>query len=367
MSSALFSPLTLAGITLPNRIAISPMCQYSALDGVPTDWHLMHLGALAMGGAAMLIIEATAVEAIGRISPADTGLYSDEQEAAFARVVAALRRWGTTPWIGLQLAHAGRKAATRAPFDGGGPLESAQGWQTVGASPVAFSGGWPVPEPLDRMGLARVRDAFVSSARRADRVGMDMVEVHAAHGYLLHQFLSPISNRRDDEYGGSRGRRMRFPLEVIAAIRGVWPRQKILGVRVSATDWVEGGVTLEDTIAFARELRALGCDYVCASSGGSDPSAQIPVAPGYHVPFAAAIRQKAEIATCAVGMIVRPEQAEQIVAQGQADLVAIARGFLDDPRWGWRAAEAFDAAAPYPPQYQRVAPRFWPGHKFKQR
>lgn len=365
MSSVLFSSLTLGAITLPNRIAISPMCQYSARDGVPSDWHLIHLGSLAMGGAAALIIEATAVEAVGRISPGDTGLYSDAQEAAFAHIVGALRGLGTTPCIGIQLAHAGRKAATRAPWEGGGPLAPERAWETVGPSAIAFNQGWPVPRALEPADLARLRQAFVAGARRAERIGLDLIEVHAAHGYLLHQFLSPLSNHREDDYGGSRAKRMRFPLEVMEAIRSAWPRHKILGVRVSATDWVEGGVTVEDTVAFARELKALGCDYVCASSGGSDPSARVPHAPGYQVPLAAALRRQAEIPTCAVGMIIRPAQAEEIVAQGQADFVALARGFLDDPRWGWHAAQALGAAIPYPPQYNRASPKQWPGHQFK--
>jgi 2,4-dienoyl-CoA reductase-like NADH-dependent reductase (Old Yellow Enzyme family) len=366
MTSSLFTPLELGGITLPNRITVSPMCQYSAIDGVANDWHMIHLGSLAMGGAGLLTLEATAVEAIGRISPGDLGLYNDACEAALARILQATRRWGTTPLFGIQLAHAGRKASAQRPWEGGHALHHDQHpWTTVAPSEIPFGDGWHTPEPLDMAGLARVREAFVATAKRALRIGFDAVELHGAHGYLLHEFLSPIANRRSDGYGGSREHRMRFPLEVAEAVRAVWPRDKALGLRVSATDWADHGLSLDDTIVFAKHLKAIGFDYICVSSGGIDPKIRVPVGPNYQVPLAERIKRESGLATCAVGMIVDPHQAEAIIAEGKADMVALARGFLDDPRWGWRAAEALGVDLAYPPQYERCKPNLWPGHALK--
>jgi 2,4-dienoyl-CoA reductase-like NADH-dependent reductase (Old Yellow Enzyme family) len=368
MTSKLFTPLRLGGVTLPNRIAVAPMCQYSAVGGVATDWHMMHLGSLAMGGAGFLVLEASAVEAIGRITPGDLGLYDDACEAALARLLPSLRRWGTTPAIGIQIAHAGRKASAQRPWEGGGPLGPDEGqWQTVAPSALPFGPNWHVPAPLDMAGLARVSRGFVETARRADRVGFDAIELHAAHGYLLHEFLSPISNRRDDAYGGTVAKRRRFPLEVAEAVRAVWPRDKILGIRVSSVDWSDEGLSIEDTIGFLNELKSIGIDYVCVSSGGIEASIRVPFGPNYQVGFAERIKRETGIPTRAVGLIVEPHQAEAILASGQADQVAIARAFLDEPHWGWRAAEALGAEVAYPPQYERTKPALWPGHALMRR
>ena len=359
--SHLFAPLAIGGVTLANRIAVSPMCQYSAVDGSATDWHAQHLGSLAMSGAGLLILEATAVEAIGRITPACLGLYSDANEAALEPVLALCRRWGTAR-LGIQLAHAGRKASAKVPWQGGGPLAAAEGaWQTVGSSALPVDDRWPAPQPLDEAGLARVRDAFAAAARRADRLGFDLVELHGAHGYLLHSFLSPIANRRGDRYGGSFANRARFPLEVAAAVRAVWPKSKALGIRITGSDWIDGALTPGDAAAFAGELEALGFDYVCVSSGGISPQARVAVAPGYQVPFAAAVKRANRLVVQAVGMIADPHQAEAIIAEGRADCVALARGFLDDPRWAWHAADALGAEVACPRQYERARPRLWPG------
>lgn len=357
----LFEPLILGGITLANRIAVSPMCQYSAVDGSATDWHQQHLGSLSLSGAGVVIVEATAVEPAGRITPGCLGLYSDANEAALAPAVALCRRWGTAR-LGIQLAHAGRKASARVPWAGGGPLVRGEGgWPTVAASAIPFDDNWPVPQALDEPGLARIRDAFVDAARRADRLGFDLVELHGAHGYLLHSFVSPIANRRSDRYGGSLGNRLRFPLEVAAAVRAVWPRDKALGMRITGSDWIPGALTPQDAVIFADELKEIGFDYVCVSSGGISPQARIVVAPGYQVPFAAAVKKASGIAVQTVGMIVDPHQAEAILAEGRADWVALARGFLDDPRWAWHAADALGAEIACPPQYARARPKLWPG------
>jgi 2,4-dienoyl-CoA reductase-like NADH-dependent reductase (Old Yellow Enzyme family) len=366
MAPSLFSPMPLGGLTLPNRIIVAPMCQYSAEAGVATDWHLIHLGGLALGGAGLLMLEATAVEPRGRITPGCLGLYDDATERALAQVMAALRRWGTTPAIGIQIAHAGRKASAHVPWQGGRALGADDGaWATVAPSALPFGPDWPVPEALDATGLEQIKAQFVATAERALRLGFDVVELHGAHGYLLHEFLSPLSNHREDGYGGSRERRQRFPLEVVAAVRAVWPRDRVLGIRVSAIDWAEEGLSLDDTIAFVQALKAIGVDYVCASSGGIASGIHIPVRPGYQVPFAARIKSETGIATRAVGMIVDPHLAQSIIAGGQADMVALARGILDDPRWGWHAAEALGAQVPYPPQYERSQPKLWPGHAFR--
>lgn len=337
------------------------MCQYSCVDGVANDWHIAHLIQLSGSGAGLVIIEATAVEAIGRITPGCLGLYDDEQEAALTRVLAAVRRFGHAA-MGIQLAHAGRKASAQVPWQGGKPLTVVErAWQTVAPSPIAFGDGWPAPVELDRAGLARIKNAFVAAARRAARIGLDTLELHGAHGYLLHSFLSPIANRRGDEYGGTLNNRMRFPLEVAKAVRAVWPNERPLGARISGRDWLDGGADIEDAIGLAGALKSLGYDYLCLSSGGISAAARVPVAPGYQVEFAQRVRAATGMVTRAVGMILSPGQAEQIVASGQADQVALARAILDNPRWGWHAAEALGARAWYPPQYERVRAATWPG------
>ena len=363
MSSQLFTPIALRDLTLANRVVVAPMCQYSADDGAANDWHLQHLSQLALSGAGLLVIEATAVERIGRITHGCLGLYSDNTEYALGRAVAAARRWGNTP-IGIQLAHAGRKASSQRPWEGGGPLPPAQDpWTTVAPSAVALADNWHTPKEASAEDLARIRDAFVAATKRAARLGLDLVEAHCAHGYLLHEFLSPLANRRTDAYGGSPEKRMRFPLEVIAAMRAAWPAGKPLGARITGSDWIEGGLTVEDAVVFARELKAIGVDYVCVSSGGIALKAAIPIGPGYQVPLAQRVRHETGIATRAVGMIADPHQAERIVASGEADMVALARGFLDDPRWVWHAAEALGGTAAYPPQYMRSRADLWPGAK----
>lgn len=357
----LFTPIRLGGLELPNRVVVSPMCQYSAVDGVMQPWHHQHLGSLAASGPGLIIIEATAVEAIGRITPGDVGLYDDATEQAIADVLSGIRTYAGTP-IGIQLAHAGFKASSRRPWEGGTGIPVAEGgWVTAGPSAVVFDETHPAPAVLDQAGLARVREAFVAAARRSDRIGLDAIELHAAHGYLLHEFLSPISNLRTDGYGGSRENRMRFPLEIAEAVRAVWPRGKALGMRITGTDWVDEGWTPDDAVALAKRLKEVGLDFVTVSSGGIRPGVRIPVGPGYQVHLAQKVQAEAGIPTQAVGLIVEPRQAEEIVASGKADMVAIARGFLDDPRWVWHAAEALGADAAYVPQYLRARRDTWPG------
>ena len=361
MTSQLFTPIALRGLPLPNRIVVAPMCQYSAIDGSATDWHILHLGSLAVAGPGLVMIEATGVEAAGRITPGCTGLYSDDNEAAMKRAIDACRAYGKAP-IGIQLAHAGRKASCNLPWDGGLPLASDKGaWQTFGPSAIPFDEGWHTPKALDRAGMDRIKAAFVQAAQRSERLGLDLIEMHSAHGYLFHQFLSPFSNHRTDEYGGSLENRMRFPLEVATALRAAWPAEKPFGVRISASEWMEGGFSLDEAVIYCRALKALGCDYICVSSGGNAAKARIPFAANYQVPFAARIRREAGIATRAVGLIADPHQAEAILTAGEADMVALARGFLDDPHWVWHAAEALGAEATYPPQYLRSKAATWPG------
>jgi 2,4-dienoyl-CoA reductase-like NADH-dependent reductase (Old Yellow Enzyme family) len=363
MTSALFTPIRLGGITLPNRIVVSPMCQYSANDGCMSDWHLIHLGSLAISGAGMTVIEATGVTREGRITHGCTGLYSDDNEASMKRVVDEYRRLTKNP-IGVQLQHAGRKASTQYPWRGGkalGPQESP--WQTLSASALPFAPGYHAPKEMDRDDMQRVTQAFVHAAQRAQRIGLDAIELHASHGYLMHQFLSPLTNARKDNYGGSLENRMRFPLEVARALRDAWPKERCLGARVSGSDWTEGGFEIDETIAFARELKGIGFDYVCLSSGGLVPQARIVAGPGYQVPFAEKVKKAVPIAVRAVGMIADPDQAERIVASGQADMVALARGLLDNPRWVWHAAEKFGVKLDYVPQYARSHPEVWPGSK----
>jgi 2,4-dienoyl-CoA reductase-like NADH-dependent reductase (Old Yellow Enzyme family) len=355
---ALFKPIHVRNLELSNRIIIAPMCQYSAEDGCMTDWHLMHLGQLAISGAALLTIEATAVSPEARITWADVGLWNDETEAAMRRVLEGIRRWSDVP-IAIQLNHAGRKASTEVPWAGGAQLApgNPHGWQTEAPSAVAFTEGSVAPMALDREGLRRVRDAFAASAVRAARLGLDAVQLHGAHGYLLHQFLSPLSNRRDDEYGGSLENRMRFPLEVFDAVRAAFPAEKAVTIRVSATDWVEGGWEVEQTLAFAKALEARGCDAIHVSTGGLHADQQIPVGPSYQVPFARAVKSVVRMPVVAVGLITGFEQAEAIVATGDADMIALARTILYDPHWPWHAAAELGAKVRAPKQYLRSQPR----------
>ncbi len=354
--SALFSPYSLRDLTLKNRIVISPMCQYSAENGRATDWHMIHLGHMALSGAGLLILEATAVEPDGRISPDDLGLWDDATEYALRPVLAAIRRYSNMP-VAVQLAHAGRKASTPAPWKGSKQLTPERGgWLTHAPSALPYSDDQTTPIALDATGLERVKAAFVAAAKRADRLGIDAIEVHAAHGYLLHQFLSPLSNQRTDNYGSSLENRMRFPLEVFEAVRAAFPAGKPVGVRVSASDWVDGGWDIDQTVVFAKELKARGVDWIDASSGGLSAHQQIPLKPGYQVPFAEAIKAIG-IPTFAVGLITEPKQAEEIIASGQADFVALARAILYDPRWPWHAAAELGAQVEAPPQYLRSQPR----------
>ena len=354
--SALFSPIKLRGLELPNRIMVAPMCQYSAQNGEANDWHFTHINTLALSGAAMFCIEATHVEAIGRITPGCLGLYDDATEAALKPILASVRKHSKTA-VAMQLAHAGRKASSHKPWDGGQQIPVSQGgWQAEGPSAVPHKEGEAPPLALDAPGLVRVRDAFVNAARRAERLGIDAIELHSAHGYLLHQFLSPISNKRTDQYGGSLQNRMRYPLEVFDAVRAAFPAEKPVGVKVSATDWVEGGWDLAQTIEYAKELKKRGVDWVDASSGGVSPQQKIPLGPGYQVPFAQAIKEATGVTTMAVGLITEAKQAEDIVVSGKADMVALARAMLYDPRWGWHAAAELGGQVEAPPQYWRSQP-----------
>ena len=354
---ALFDPYALRGLALANRIVVSPMCQYSADEGRAGDWHLAHWAQMLQSGAALFVVEATAVTRDGRITHGCLGLWDDACERAFADVLARARRLAPAAPVAVQLAHAGRKASSAVPWNGGAPLAGSQAWPTHGPSAVAFDAGHPAPRALDAAGLAAIRDAFSDAARRAGRAGVDAIEVHMAHGYLLHEFLSPLSNVRDDAYGGTRERRMRFPLEVFDAVRAAFPAGRPVGVRVSATDWVDGGWTLDDSIALSRELAAHGCDFVDVSSAGISPAQRIEAKPGLHVPFARAIRDATRVPTIVVGLITDPAHADAIVANGDADLVALARGILWNPRWPWHAADALGAGVAVPPQYLRAVPR----------
>ena len=349
----LFEPFPQRSLSLRNRIVVSPMCQYSAVDGVPDHWHLVHLGSRAVGGAGAVIAEATAVSAQGRISLGDTGIWNDAQVAAWRPIAAFIAAQGAVP--GVQLAHAGRKASAQRPWDGGGPLPPDDGaWPTVAPSAVAFDRHWPVPQALDREGIAQVVADFRAAAQRALAAGFQLAEIHAAHGYLLHQFLSPLSNRRTDAYGGSLENRMRLACEVIVAVREVWPAELPVWLRVSATDWVEGGWDVAQSVVLAREAAALGVDLVDVSSGGLVAGARIPTGPGYQVPFARQIRAEAGVATGAVGMIDDPAQAEAILADGAADVILQARESLRDPYFPRRAAQALGALLDAPLPYQRA-------------
>lgn len=355
--SQLFSPVVLGPLALSNRIIVAPMCQYSAQEGSATDWHLAHLGGLAMSGAAVVIIEATGVEAIGRITPGCLGLWSDANEAALARTLKITRPLSDAKWI-IQLGHAGRKASSARPWEGGAQMAATDGgWQACAPSALGHLENETPPVALDLAGLKRIKMAFVQAAKRAVRLQLDGIELHAAHGYLLHQFLSPLANQRSDEYGGTLANRMRFVLEIFDDVKAVIPETMALGVRVSATDWVEGGWDLEQTIALAHQLKQRGCDFIDVSSGGVSAHQKITPSPGYQVPFAQAIKAATGMTTMAVGLITEPQQAEDIIAQDRADLVALARGVLYNPRWGWHAAAALGASVQAPPQYWRCQPR----------
>lgn len=355
MSHPLFSPFQLRSLMFPNRIGVSPMCQYSSEDGFATDWHLVHLGSRAAGGAGLVIVEASAVVPEGRISSGDLGIWKDEHIAMLARIASFLHCQGAR--AGIQIAHAGRKGSMSTPFGGERLLSAAEGgWTPVAPSAIAFSPRYAVPRALDQAGIDEVIAAFTAAAQRAQAAGFDLVEIHAAHGYLLHEFLSPLANQRPDAYGGSFENRTRLLLQVVDAVRGMWATHLPVFVRISASDWAEGGWTIEDSIKLAKKLREHGVDLVDVSSGGLVPHAQIPAAPGYQVPFAARVRSEAEIQTAAVGMITEPIQANAIIEQGQADLVLLAREMLRDPYWGVHAAAALSEQASWPVQYLRAAP-----------
>jgi NADPH2 dehydrogenase len=353
----LFSSLQFRGLKLANRIMVSPMCQYSAVDGSATDWHFTHINSLALSGAAMFCIEATHVEAIGRITPGCLGLYSDANEAALKPILDSVRKHSNAA-VAMQLAHAGRKGSSYRPWEGGQLITKAGdgAWQTVAPSAVPHKDGETPPTALDDAGLSRIRNAFVDAARRAERLGIDALELHGAHGYLMHQFLSPISNKRTDKYGGSLENRMRYPLEIYDAVRAVFPDRKPIGVRVSATDWVEGGWDVAQTIEFAKELKKRGVDWIDVSSGGVSPLQKIPLGPGYQVPLSQAVKEATGLVTIAVGLITEAKQAEDIIASGKADMVALARGMLYDPRWGWHTAAELHGEVTAPPQYWRSQP-----------
>ena len=354
----LFDPLSLGSLRLANRIVIAPMCQYSAVDGTPGDWHMIHLGHLALSGAGLLIIEATAVSPEGRISPNDLGLYSDANEAGLKRVIDAVRAHSPIA-LAMQISHAGRKASCRAPWDGGNQIrpDEPMGWKTCAPSAVPHADTDESPLALDEDGLERVRRDFAETARRAARLGIDAIEIHCAHGYLLHQFLSPLANKRQDRYGGSLESRMRFPLEVFDAVRGAFPADKPVWTRISATDWVPGGWDIEGTLALSRLLDARGCAAIHVTSGGVSPAQAICLGPGYQVPYARRVKTEVGLPTIAVGLITEPEQSEAILVNGEADAVSLARAILYDPRWPWHAAARLGAQVSAPKQYWRSPPQ----------
>jgi len=352
----LFTPLTLRGITLKNRIAVSPMCQYSSEDGFASDWHLVHLGSRAVGGAALVIAEATAVEPEGRITPGDLGIWRDEHIENLSRITQFIKAQGAVP--GIQLAHAGRKASCQRPWEGGHAIPEVQGgWQTIAPSPIPFHAQDPAPRELTQAEIQTLIQKFSKAAQRALKAGFEVLEIHSAHGYLLHEFLSPLSNQRTDDYGGSFENRIRFLVEVTDAVRAVMPEHLPLFVRISATDWVEGGWSADDSAKLAQVLQAHGVDLIDCSSGANTPDAKIPVGPGYQVPFAEKIRHEANIATGAVGAITEPQQAEDIIRDGKADIVLLAREFLRDPYWPIHSAIALNASIHLPTQYERAFPR----------
>lgn len=361
MPAQLFTPFQVGNLALANRIIIAPMCQYSAEEGSMTDWHLINLGHLALSGAALFTIEATAVVPEGRISYGDTGLYSDANETAMGRVLESVRRYSDMP-IAIQLAHAGRKASSEVPWKGGGQIapDAANGWQSFAPSAIPFQAGQNPPQALDHQQMKTIRDAFAKAAKRAANVGLDAVQIHAAHGYLLHSFLSPLSNQRTDAYGGSLENRMRFPLEVFDAVRDAFPAKSPVTIRVSGTDWVEGGWDIESTIAFSNALQSRGCAAIHVSSGGLSADQNIPLGPSYQVPLARAIKAATKLPVIAVGLITDFEQAEAIIGTGDADFIALARTILYDARWPWHAAAYFGATVKAPPQYLRCQPHQFP-------
>jgi 2,4-dienoyl-CoA reductase-like NADH-dependent reductase (Old Yellow Enzyme family) len=351
--SKLFERLKLREVEFRNRIWVSPMCQYSSVDGMPNDWHLVHLGTRATGGAGLVIMEATAVSPEGRISPSDAGIWSNEHADAYKKITAFIKSQGAV--AGIQIAHAGRKASTHEPWNGDGKVdESNGGWETVAPSAIAFADNFPMPREMTKADIEKATNDFVEAAKRAIEAGFEVIEVHAAHGYLFHEFLSPLSNKRTDEYGGSFENRVRFPLETARKVRAAVPENLPVFVRISATDWTEGGWDLEQSIEFSKLLKNVGIDLIDVSTGGNVPHAKIPVAPGYQVPFAAAIRQKAGIATAAVGMITEAKQAEEILQKGEADAVLLAREFLRDPYFPFRAAQELGGEVDVPKQYGRA-------------
>ena len=356
LDPVLFTPLQLRQLEIQNRVMVSPMCQYSATEGSPGPWHHMHLGQFAASGVGLLCIEMTNIEAAGRITPHCMGLYSDDNESALRQVVNFCKDIADTP-IALQLAHAGRKASSARPWEGRKPiLPSDGGWEVVAPSAIALQDGAPVPRELGSTEISDMVNKFADAARRAERIGIDALELHAAHGYLLHEFLSPISNRRTDNYGGSLDNRMRFVLEVFEATRAAWPVTKPLGIRLSATDWIDGGWDIDQSIVLCKLLKQSGCDWIDVSSGGLAPDQVVPVGPGYQVPLSERIRQETGLITIAVGLITEPRQAETILSEGKADMVALGRGMLYNPRWVWHAADQLGAQIKYPQQYQRCRP-----------
>ena len=362
MTSVLFSPIKLAGLELANRIVVAPMCQYSANDGAATDWHMTHLGMLANSGAGLVVVEATHVERQGRITHGCLGLYSDACEDALARVVAHCKRIGTTR-LGIQIAHAGRKASAARPWEGGGSLKGDEAWQTIGPSAIPFGEGWATPRAATAEDLARIPEAFVQAAERAVRIGFDAIELHMAHGYLLHSFMSPVANQRNDEYGGTLEGRMRFPLEVVRAVRTVVPKGLPFGARITGSDWLDDGLSVDDAVVVAKMLKQAGLDYVDISSGGVTATARNPTTPGYNVPIADRVKREAGLVTRTVGLIMTPQQAEAIVAEGKADCISLGRAMLDDPHWAWHAARDLGAEVERPLQYKRSGPALWSGAK----
>ena len=356
MASALFSPITMRGLTLPNRIVVSPMCQYNSNDGSTNDWHLMHLGSLSLGAAGLVMTEMTDVNPVGRISPKCAGIWSDANETALKRVHDFCRTYGVAK-LGVQLAHAGRKGPTMTPAQGGKPiLEGPDAWTPEAPSALPYDTGWPMPRAMTKDDIKRVLGEFAAAAKRIDRIGFDVIELHGAHGYLGHQFLSPLSNQRTDEYGGSSENRMRFMLEMFQSVRDAFNADKPIGVRLSATDWVEGGWTPEDTVVLVKKLQALGCDWIDCSSGGASKSQKIPLGPGYQVPFSEQVKRETGATTMTVGLITDPKHAEEILTSGKADMVALARGIVWDARWGWHAARALGTDTPVPGPYRRCQP-----------
>ena len=363
--SQLFSPISLGPVEIANRVVIAPMCQYSAIHGDVQDWHFVHLGSLSMSGAGLLILEASAVEERGRITHGDLGLYNDDNVAALTRVTGFCRRHGATK-LGIQIAHAGRKASAQVPWEGGRALAADQDpWETIGPSALPFAQDWHTPRAASEAEIDALVEAFAASTRRAAKLGFEVIEMHAAHGYLLHQFLSPLSNRRTDRYGGSLENRMRFPLRVFEAMREAAGDAVAVGARITGSDWMPGGIDVGEAVAFALELKARGSHYVDVTSGGLSLAAKVEIGPGYQLGFAAEIREATGLPVMGVGLIVTPEQAEDVVASGRADMVALARTVLDEPHWAWNAAQVLGAEVERPSQYARAAPKHWPGASYK--